>query len=126
MLLDGIFAQIHPPGDFFVGKSELEVDDDHLFAFGQVIELLDVGVRTVEPLLIQIFHKDEISTVSCKGFIGNTEPTKEELLAWDDTYPFDLERFEVLGMLTVHETIDEGTDDCEDLFRNETGLISSG
>jgi hypothetical protein len=34
MFLDGIFAEIHPPGDFFVGKSELEVNDDHLFAFG--------------------------------------------------------------------------------------------
>ena len=126
MFLDGILAEIHSSGDFFVGKSELEVNDDHLFAFSQVIESLDVCVGAFELVLTQLFHDDEASAVSCKGFIGNTEPAKEELLTGGNTEPFQLERFEVLGMITVHETSDEGADYREDLFGNETGAVFSG
>ena len=34
MLFDGVFAQVDPVRDFFVGKPEHEIDDDHLLAFG--------------------------------------------------------------------------------------------
>ena len=126
MFFDGVFAEIHSSGDFFVGKSELEVNDDHLFAFGQVIEPLDVCVGAFEFVLIQLFHDDEASAVSCKGFVGNTEPAKEELLTGGNTEPFQLEGFEVLGMITAHETSDEGADNGEDIFGNRTGAVFSG
>jgi len=126
MFLDGVFAEIHSSGDFFVGKSELEVNNDHLFAFGQVIEPLDFCVRAFELVLIQFFHDDEASAVPCKGLVGNAEPAKEKLLPGGNTKAFHLERFEVLGMITVHETSDEGADYREDLFGNETGAVFSG
>ena len=34
MLLDGVFAQVNPVRDFFIGKSEHEINDDHLLTFG--------------------------------------------------------------------------------------------
>ena len=34
MLFDGVFAQVDPIRDFFIGKSEHEINDDHLLAFG--------------------------------------------------------------------------------------------
>ena len=34
MLFDGVFAQVDPVRDFFIGKSEHEINDDHLLAFG--------------------------------------------------------------------------------------------
>ena len=34
MLFDGIFAQVDPVRDFLIGKSEHEINDDHLLAFG--------------------------------------------------------------------------------------------
>ena len=34
MLFDGVFAQVDPVCDFFIGKSEHEINDDHLLAFG--------------------------------------------------------------------------------------------
>lgn len=48
MLLDGVFTQMHSVGDLFVGETEHEVNDDHLFTFGQVIALLDVGIWALE------------------------------------------------------------------------------
>ena len=125
MFFDGVFAEIHSSGDFFVGKSAFEVNDDHLFAFGQVIEPLDVSVSAFEFVLIQLFHNDETSAVSRKGFIGNTETAKEELLAGGNTEPFQLEGFEVLGMITAHEASDGGTNNGENLFWNETGAVFS-
>ena len=126
MFLDGIFAEVHSPGDFFVGKPELKVNDDHLFAFGQVIESLNFCVSAFEFVLTQLFHDDEASAVSCKGFIGNTEPAEEELLTGGNTEPFHLEGFEVLGMITMYETGDEGTNYREDFFWNKTGGVFSG
>jgi len=125
MFFDGVLAEIHSSGDFFVGKSELEINDDHLFAFGQVIEPLDVCVSAFEFVLIQLFHDDEASAVSRKGFIGNTETAKKELLAGGNTESFQLEEFEVLGVITVHETGDESADNRQDLFGNETGAVFS-
>ena len=34
MLFDGVFAQVDPVRNFFIGKSEHEINDDHLLAFG--------------------------------------------------------------------------------------------
>ena len=48
MLFDGVFAQVEPTRDFFIGKSEHEINDDHLLTFSQVISLLDVGVWAFE------------------------------------------------------------------------------
>ena len=73
MLFDGVFAQVDPVRDFFVGKSEHEINDDHLLTFGEVIALLHVGVWAFESLVIQLLHDDKESAVSCEGFIGNTE-----------------------------------------------------
>ena len=125
MFFDGIFAEIHSSGDFFVGKPELEVNDNHLFAFGQVIQPLDFCVGAFELVLIQFFHDDEASALSCKGIVRNTEPAKEELLTGGNPEPFHLERFEVLGMITAHETSDQGASDREDFFGNETGAVFS-
>jgi hypothetical protein len=77
-------------------------------------------------VLIQFFHDDEASAVSRKGLIGDAEPAKEELLSGGNAEPFQLEGFEVLGMVTAHEAGDEGADNGEDLFRNETGAVFSG
>ena len=52
MLLDGVFTQMHSVGDLFVGETEHEINNDHLFTFGQVIALLDVGIWAVEFLLM--------------------------------------------------------------------------
>ena len=51
MLLDGVFTQMHSVGDLFVGETEHEINDDHLFTFGQVIALLDVVIWALEFLL---------------------------------------------------------------------------
>ena len=126
MFLDGVFAQIHSAGDLLVGEAEHEVNDDHLFAFGQVIELPDVGVRAFELVLIQLFHDDKASAVSREGFIGNTEPAKEEPLIGGKTKPFQLEGLEVLGMIAVHQSTNEVADYGMDLFGDETGAVLSG
>ena len=126
MLFDGVFAQVEPARDFFIGKSEHEINDDHLLAFGQVIALLNVGVWTFELLLIQLFHDDEESAVPRKGFIGNTEPAKEEPLIGCKTKPFQLEGLEVFGMIAVHQSTDEVADYGMDLFGDETGTVLSG
>ena len=34
MLFDGVFAQVDPVRNFFIGKSEHEIHDDHLFSLG--------------------------------------------------------------------------------------------
>ena len=34
VLFDGVFAQVDPVRNFFIGKSEHEINDDHLLAFG--------------------------------------------------------------------------------------------
>ena len=34
MLFDGVLAQVDPVRDFFIGKSEHEINDNHLLAFG--------------------------------------------------------------------------------------------
>ena len=52
MLLDGVFTQMHSVGDFFVGETEHEINDDHLLTFGQVIALLDIGIWALEFLLM--------------------------------------------------------------------------
>ncbi len=78
MFFDGVFAQVDPIRDFFIGKSEHEINDDHLLAFGEVIAVLDIGIWAFELLLIQFFYDDEESAVSREGFIGNTETTEEK------------------------------------------------
>ena len=126
MLFDGVFAQVDPVRNFFIGKAEHEIHDDHLLSFGQVIALLHIGVRAFERLLIQLFHDDEKSTVLREGFIGNTEPAKEEPLIVGKTEPFHLDGLAILGMIAVHQTTDEVADYSMDLFGNETGAVLSG
>lgn len=126
MFFDGVFAQVDPVRDFFIGKSEHEINDDHLLAFGEVIALLHVRVGAFELLLIQLFHDDEESAVSREGFIGNTEPAKEEPLIVGKTEPFHLDGLAILGMIAVHQTPDEVADYGMDLFGNETGAVLSG
>ena len=126
MFFDGVFAQIHSAGDLLVGESEHEINDDHLLAFGQVIALLDVGVWAFELLLVQLFHDDEESAVSREGFIGNTEPAKEDPLIGGKIEPFHLEGLAILGMIAVHQTTDEVADYGMDFFGNETGAVLSG
>ena len=126
MFFDGVFAQVDPVRDFFIGKSEHEINDDHLLAFGQVVALLHVGVRAFELLLIQLFHDDEEPAVPREGFIGNTEPAKKEALIVGKTEPFHLDGLAILGMIAVHQTTDEVVDYGMDLFGNETGAVLSG
>ena len=126
MLFDGIFAQVEPVRDFFIGKSEHEINDDHLFAFGQVIALQDIGGWAFELLLIQLFHDDEESALPREGFIGNTEAAKEEPLIGGKTKPFHLKRLAILVMIALHQTTEEVTDYGMDLFGNETGAVLSG
>lgn len=102
MLFDGIFAQVDPIRDFFIGKSEHEINDDHLLAFGEVIAVLDIGVRAFELLLIQFFHDDEESAVPREGFIGNTETTEEEPMIVRKTEPFYLDGLAILGMIAAY------------------------
>ena len=102
MFFDGIFAEIHSSGDFFVGKPELKVNDDHLFAFGQVIESLNFCVSAFEFVLIQLFHDDEESAVPREGFIGNTETAKEKPTIVSKTEPFHLNGLAILGVIAVH------------------------
>ncbi len=101
MLFDGVFTQVDPVRNFFIGKSEHEINDDHLLSFGQVVALLDIGVRVFERLLIQLFHDDEESAVLRERFIGNTEPAKEEPLIVGKTEPFHLDGLAILGMPAV-------------------------
>lgn len=63
MFLDGVFTQMHSVGNFFVGETEHKINDDHLFTFGQVIALLDVGIWALKFLLMELFHDDEESAV---------------------------------------------------------------
>lgn len=126
MLFDGEFAQIEPARDFFIGKSEHEINDDHLLTFGQVIALLDVRVRAFRLLLIELFHNDKESAVPREGFIGNTEPAKEETLIGRETEPFQLEGLAVLAMIAMHQTINEIAEEDMDLFGNETATILFG
>jgi hypothetical protein len=79
-------------------------------------------------LLIQLLHDDEESAVPREGFIGNTEPAKEEPLIGGKTEPFHLEGLAILGMIALHQTTDEVTDNGMDLFGNETGaaLVDRG
>ena len=126
MLFDGVFAQVDPVRDFFIGKSEHEINDDHLLAFGQVVALLHVGVRAFEPLLVHLFHDDEESAVQREGFIGNAEPAKKESLIVGKTEPFHLDGLAILGMIAVHQMTDEVVHYGMDLFGNETGAILSG
>ena len=126
MFFDGVFAQVDPVRDFFIGKSEHEINDDHLLAFGEVIALLHASVRAFELLLIKLFHDDEESAVPREGFIGNTEPAKEEPLIVGKTESFHLDGLAILGMIAVHQTLDEVADYGMDLFGNETGAVLSG
>ena len=126
MFFDGVFAQVDPIRNFFIGKSEHEIHDDHLFSFGQVIALLHIGVGVFERLLIQLFHDDEESAVPREGFVGNTEPAKKEALIVGKTEPFHLDGLAILGMIAVHQTTDEVADYGMDLFGNETGAVLSG
>ena len=126
MLFDGVFAQVDPVRDFFIGKSEHEINDDHLLAFGEMIALLHVRVRAFELLVIELFHDDEKSAVPREGLIGNTEPAKEEPLIVGKTEPFHLDGLAILGMIAVHQTTDEVADYGMDLFGNETGAVLSG
>lgn len=52
MFLDGVFTEMHSVGDLFVGKTEHEINDDHLLTFGQMIALLDIGIWALEFLLM--------------------------------------------------------------------------
>ena len=126
MLFDGVFAQVDPVRNFFIGKTEHEIHDDHLLSFGQVIALLHIGVRAFERLLIQLFHDDEEPAVLREGFIGNTEPAKEEPLIVGKAEPFHLDGLAILGMTAVQQTTDEVTDDGMDLFGNEAVAAFSG
>jgi len=126
MLFDGVFAQVDPVRNFFIGKAEHEIHDDHLLSFGQVIALLHIGVRAFERLLIQLFHDDEEPAVLREGFIGNTEPAKEEPLIVGKTEPFHLDGLAILGMTAVQQATDEVTDDGMDLFGNEAVAAFSG
>ena len=125
MFFDGVFAQVDPIRNFFVGKSEHEIHDDHLFSFGQVIALLHIGVGVFERLLIQLFHDDEESAVLREGFIGNTEPAKEEPLIVGKTEPFHFDGLAILGVIAVDQTTDEVTDYGMDLFGDQTGAVFS-
>ena len=91
-----------------------------------MIALLHVGVRAFDLLLVQLFYDDEESAVPREGFIRNTESAKEEPLIVGKTEPFDLDGLAILGMIAVHQTIDEVADYCMDLFGNETGTVLSG
>jgi len=91
-----------------------------------VIALLHVGVGAFDLLLVQLFYDDEESAVPREGFIGNTEPAKEEPLIVGKTEPFHLDGLAILGMIAVHQTIDEVADYGMDLFGNETGAVLSG
>ena len=102
MFFDGVFAQVDPIRDFFIGKSEHEINDDHLLAFGEVIAVLDIGIWAFELLLIQFFHDDEESAVPREGFIGNTETTEDEPMIVSKTEPFHLDGLAILGMIAVH------------------------
>ena len=98
MLFDGVFAQMDPVRNFFIGKSEHEIHDDHLLSFGQVVVLLHIGVRAFERMLIQMLHDDEKSAVLREGFIRNTEPAKEEPLIVGKTEPLHLDRLAIFRM----------------------------
>ena len=126
MFFDGVFTQVDPIRNFFVGKSEHEIHDDHLLSFGQAVVLLHIGVRAFERMLIQMFHDDEKSAVLGEGFIGNTKPAKKEPLIVDKTEPFHLDGLAILGMIAVDQTADEVTDYGMDLFGDETGADLSG
>ncbi len=125
VLFDGVFAQVDPVRNFFIGKSEHEIHDDHLLSFGQVIALLHIGVGVSERLLIQLFHDDEKSTVLCEGFIGNTEPAKEEPLIVGKTEPFHFDGLAILRVIAVDQTTDEVMDYGMDLFGDQTGAVLS-
>lgn len=126
MLFDGVFAQIEPVSDFFIGISEHEIRDDHLLAFGQAIPLLDFGVRVFELVLIQLFHDDEESAVPRKGFVGNTKSAKEEPLVRGKTELFHLDRLAILGMIAELQATNEVADYDVDFFGNETGAVLFG
>ena len=126
VFFDRVFAQMDPVRDFLIGKTEHEINDDHLLSFGEVIPLPHIGVWAVELLLMQLFHDDEESAVLCEGFIGNTEPAKEEPLIVGKTEPFYLDGLAILGMIAVDQTADEVVDYGMDLFGNETCAILSG
>ena len=125
MFFDGIFAQMDPVRNLFIGKSEREIHDDHLLSFGQAIALLHIGVRAFERMLIQLFHDDEESAVLREGFIRNTEPAKQEPLIAGKTEPLHLNRLAIFGVIAVDQTTDEVTDYGMDLFRDETGAVLS-
>jgi len=125
MLFDGVFAQVDPVRNLLIGKSEHEIHDDHLLSFGQMVVLLHIGVRAFERMLIQMFHDDEKSAVLREGFIGNTEPAKEEPLIVGKTESLHLDRLAILGVIAVDQTTDEVTDYGMDLFGDETGAVLS-
>lgn len=114
VLFDGVFTQIEPVRDFFIGISEHEIGDNHLLAFGQAISLLGIGVWAIKFLLIQLFHDDQKSAVPRKGFIGNTKPTEKESLIGGKTELFNLDGLAILGMIAelqlTYEIADYGMD----------------
>ena len=95
----GVFAQIHAVGDFLVGEAEHEVDDDHLFPFGQAIELLNVCVWALEPLM-KLFDDDEQPAVPCQRLVGDAESANEQLLVLSKTKALDLDALAIFGMFT--------------------------
>ena len=90
-----------------------------------MIALLHVGVWAFKLLLIQLFHDNEESAVPRKGFIGNTEPAKEEPLIVGKTETLHLDGLTILGMIAVHQMTEEVADYGMDLFGNETGAVFS-
>jgi hypothetical protein len=126
MLFDGVFTQVEPIRDFFIGESEREIRDNHLLTIGQAIPLLDFRVRAFEFLPIQLFHDDEQSAVPLKRFIGNTQPAEEEPMIGDKTELFQLNRLAILWMAAELQPIYEIADYGMDYFGNEAGAVLFG
>ena len=91
-----------------------------------MIALLDIGIWALKFLLMELFHDDEESAVQREGFIGNTEPPKEEPLIVGKTEPFHLDGLAILGTSAVYKMTEEVSDYGMDLFGNEAGAVFSG
>ena len=125
MLFHGVFTEIEPVGDFFVGKAKHEVNDDHLLALGQVISLLDVGVGTLE-CLSEFFNDNEQPTVASEGCIRDTEPAEQQPLVGCEAEALDLDGFAVFWMIAVHEPADKFTYDRMYILWNQAVPVFSG
>lgn len=125
MFFDGVFAQMDAVCDFFIGKTEHEINDDHLLPFGEVIPLPHIGVWAPELLLMELFHDDEESAVLCERFIGNTEPAKEEPLVVGKIEPFHLDGLAILGVAALYQSTAEFVNKGMNLIGHESGTALS-